>query len=94
MTKSSVHEFIDTLHVSEEIKTELKKLHHIITLVSINMNRCIPFFMVFMLIQNFCISQSTNIQWGALSRGSGALQAIMPVEDADFLAYGILEIRF
>ena len=48
------------------------------------MNRCIPFFMVFMLIQNFCISQSTNIQWGALSRGSGALQAIMPVEDADF----------
>ena len=26
MTKSSVHEFIDTLHVSEEIKTELKKI--------------------------------------------------------------------
>ena len=26
MTKSSVHEFIDTLHVSDEIKTELKKI--------------------------------------------------------------------
>ena len=26
MTKSSVHEFIDTLHVSEDIKTELKKI--------------------------------------------------------------------
>jgi len=49
------------------------------------MNRLfLHLLLIFLLIQSFCYAQKTNIQWGALSRGSGVLQAIMPINDVDF----------